>query len=391
MIRSVALSSLLLTGCFFAPDAPQPSGAKAATPAGVPTSSKPAEPEEPPFPKPAQVDEHRLSVGLERVCLVKGDRGYCVGTNNNLELGDGTTESRGAGTEPGQGKLKDVWQIAATENGHSCALAGGKAWCYGKYGVSETPAIRPEVKKATWMSGGYASYCFVHDGGKVQCLGPGLYKDKTFAVTGITDAARISCDAGVSGEQCCAVLTSGKVACFGGDNQSGSLGRGFAGPPPSGPTLKEAGEVVGLTDVVDVAGGDDAWCAVTKNNELWCWGNNNFDRFGVSDDKSKQFLQPTKIAIPEVTDVAVGSTSICAIQKKGTISCFGFGSSSYFPAGKGYPKAGKLWPGAKLDTPTEIATSGRLLCVLAAGDKVTCYGDGAKLGVADGAPKEFAF
>ena len=74
-----------------------------------------------------------------------------------------------------------------------------------------------------------------------------------------------------------------------------------------------------------------------------------------------------------------------------TISCFGFGSSSYFPAGKGYPKAGKLWPGAKLDTPTEIATSGRLLCVLAAGDKVTCYGDGAKLGVADGAPKEFAF
>lgn len=388
-----SLIALSISGCFFGKDTPKPPAATESNveQKNIGETQEKKEIEEPPTPKPADVDQHRLSAGNERVCLTKGGRGYCLGTNEHGELGDGTKDARGSATEPAKGQFKDVWHIAASDNGHSCLLDGGKAYCWGEFTEPDAPTRRTAVKGATWMSGGGEDYCFVHDGGKVHCVG--RRAEDSYSVKGIENAARVYVSASTMGRQACAVLTTGKVSCWGGENQNGSLGRGFAGPPPSGPTLSEAAEVQGLEDVSIVTGYDNSWCAVKKNGELWCWGENEFDIFGVDSDKTKQSLAPMKVAIPEVVDVAINGTALCATQKKGTINCFGFGSNDIFPtASKQYPKAGKLWPGAKLDSPTEVVTASHsMLCFLGAGDKVSCFGENSDLGVSKGAPKEYQF
>lgn len=387
-----SICALTLVGCFFGSDGSQkpPSANNGSVPTsvGTPPPEKPVE--EPPMEKPADVDSVRLRGGDDRVCLTKGGRGYCVGSNEHGELGDGTKETRGAPTEPASGAFTNVWAIGATDNGFSCLLDGGKAVCWGEYTDPETPARRTAVKKATWMAAGAQGYCFVHDGGKVYCVANRA--EGSFEVKGITNAARVSLSPNVLGQQGCAVLTTGKVACWGGKNEFGSLGRGFAGPPSSGPALSEAAEVAGLEDVVDVSGYENSWCAIKKNGELWCWGENDFDRFGIDGDKTKQVLAPMKVAIPEVTDVAQSGTALCAIQQKGTINCFGYGSNELFPQGNQRTKVGKLWPGAKIEGASEIISGGHsMMCVLGGGDKVTCFGESRELGASPGSPKEFQF
>jgi alpha-tubulin suppressor-like RCC1 family protein len=381
--------SLTLVGCFLVPPSlrkPPSAGNDSAFPSqGTPEPEK----QEPAMEKPADVDSTRLRIGGERVCLTKGGRGYCVGPNRQLELGDGTTETRGAPTEPAKGAFSNVWAIGATEMGFSCLLDGGKAICWGEYTKPQTAAPRAVVKRSTWMAAGAGAYCFVHDGGKVHCVENGV--DESFEVQGITNAARIALSQYPLDTQGCAVLTTGKVSCWGGKNEFGSLGRGFAGPPSSGAALSEAVEVLGLDDVQDVAGHNGSWCAIKKNGELWCWGSNEFDRFGVDDDKTKQVLQPMKVALPAITDVALNGTALCAVQRDGKVSCFGFGSKDIFPQGDKWPKTGKVWPGAKIEGPSEIDSDGSMMCILGGGDKVTCFGKSRELGVSEGSPKEFQF
>jgi hypothetical protein len=85
----------------------------------------------------------------------------------------------------------------------------------------------------------------------------------------------------------CAVDASGGVWCFG-TNTDGQLGS----PPPSGndrygavPPVK----VAGIPRAVDVVTAGTTSCAITVNDELWCWG-----RFTYEDEIRHP---PTKIPL----------------------------------------------------------------------------------------------
>lgn len=389
--RTLSLPLLALVGCFSFPDSPPPQKAEpgiAPSPSGEPT----AKPEpEIVVERPAALDDNRLAVGRERVCLTKGAKAYCLGTNKKGELGDGTEESRGGPIEPGAGSLKDVWYTSATVYGFSCALAAGKAYCWGAHSDSKTPQLRADVKGATWMSGGNDNYCFVHQGGKIRCITSRPADKENAEVKGIDDAAKVYMDLD-DGEQGCAVTTDGKVKCWGGDNKHGALGRGFAGPPPSGPTLGEAAEIAELSNVDKVVGYDSTWCALTKEGETWCWGENRFDILGADKKATPEILKPTKMKFPKLKDVSVGSYQVCGLEPNGAVQCFGYGASNLFPKKNARHTAGKLWsgPGAS-DAESIVTGSFDLMCISYESDKVTCYGDRPELGISEGAPKDYQF
>ena len=64
-------------------------------------------------------------------------------------------------------------------------------------------------------------------------------------------------------------------------------------------------------------------CAVTTDNNLWCWGNNRYGQLGLgnTDDKTS----PTQVtSLTDVASVSLGHRHTCAIKTDGTLWCWGY-------------------------------------------------------------------
>ncbi len=85
---------------------------------------------------------------------------------------------------------------------------------------------------------------------------------KPSPVDGLENATAIA----VGESFACAVVSGGDVECWGDDNDRGQLGR----EPFEGQTGAE--RVVGPSDVREIAAGTVTACALTNNDEVWCWG-----------------------------------------------------------------------------------------------------------------------
>ena len=93
--------------------------------------------------------------------------------------------------------------------------------------------------------------------------------DTTVTVLDITTAKSID----VGSSHSCAVLTDGKVKCWG-ENDSGQLGDG-TNTDRSTPV-----EVSGITSATSVVLGDDHSCAVLTDETVKCWGDNSAGELG---------------------------------------------------------------------------------------------------------------
>jgi len=73
----------------------------------------------------------------------------------------------------------------------------------------------------------------------------------------------------------CALMPSGQVICGGSQSPSGKLGyfQRSSGPYPPLP-------VPGLQDVIEIGSGPSHNCALTRSDEVYCWGSNLFRQLG---------------------------------------------------------------------------------------------------------------
>lgn len=73
---------------------------------------------------------------------------------------------------------------------------------------------------------------------------------------------------------------------------------------------------------VDVSVGKSSACAVSKDNEVWCWGANS--NFQVAQRNSKFEATPWKVmGITDATSVSVGASHSCALLKNKRVVCWG--------------------------------------------------------------------
>lgn len=246
-----------------------------------------------------------VSSGYWHSCALADGKVYCWGDNTRGQLGDGSTTNR---TSPVlvQGLLAGKTVTAITAGGaHTCAIAEAKAYCWGsnvsgQLGINSSGATTNSPMpvalvvsgaftntNVTAVSAGYAHSCAIA-GGKAYCWGhngSGQIGNNTnanalvaTAVTNLpwaTNATLASVSAG--GYSSC-VLAAGKAYCWG-EGASGRLGSGSTADQRTPVAVVSTGVMIGT--LAQVVAGEEHGCAVSSAI-AYCWGNNGSGRLGDS-------------------------------------------------------------------------------------------------------------
>jgi alpha-tubulin suppressor-like RCC1 family protein len=90
----------------------------------------------------------------------------------------------------------------------------------------------------------------------------------------------------------CALMPSGQVICGGDSSQSGKLGYFQRSSGPYAPL-----PVPGLQDVIELGSGPSHNCALTRSDEVYCWGSNIFRQLGQPFPMMR-FDGPVRLPLP---------------------------------------------------------------------------------------------
>lgn len=216
-------------------------------------------------------------------------------------LRDGSVEcTRCGGTEPVVIPLPPATHVAVAPD-RACALAQDGLWCWSDAGdVAATPRLIEGTAGAVSAALGWGHTCAVSDDGQVLCWGSNergqtgaTAQDDPIAeprpVAGVSDARRVSAGYGHT----CAVLRSGRVACWG-DNSQGQLGDGCFERSDgnicvdaNGSATRQPGRersdvryVEAIADATDVVAAQTHTCALRRTGSVACWGADDSGQLG---------------------------------------------------------------------------------------------------------------
>jgi alpha-tubulin suppressor-like RCC1 family protein len=233
---------------------------------------------------------------------------------------------------------------------HTCAiLTDNKVACWGKNnrgqlgsvtsGNSDIPIVVPGLDKVVALGAYSESTCAAKSDGTVWCWGsdPSVTTGTTLTtptkVAGLNNIIALAGGDSQSGaKHICALDKFGRVSCWG-QNTSGQLGNGTLSShdlslPPSAIPV----EVTNLTDAVSIAASGSATCAIQRAGTVICWGYGNQGQVGllVRDPTPTTIRISIPVAVAGVNNavsLAMSSTQSCAVLADGSITCWGFGST----------------------------------------------------------------
>jgi alpha-tubulin suppressor-like RCC1 family protein len=287
----------------------------------------------------------RISAGNSHTCAITSSGTLmCWGDYSSGELGDDMSNT--VGTATSVLSLTNVTNVAAGF-GFTCAVASGNAYCWGDPFEGEIGDGDPDTE---------------YDA-------PGLTTPGPLVMTVAKPATRIA----AGDEQGCALLSTGIVNCWGGNN-SGELGNGAEVEKDSPVKAKiTTGTAV---DIGTADGFAPFSCALMSDGTVLCWGD---DEFGECGDNTQSFLNnDTPMAVQNLTSalaISVGAEHACALRSDGTVWCWG--DDSYDELGDGgnnndystVPVQAKGVTGA-----VAIAAGDDFTCALLQTGSVVCWG-----------------
>ncbi len=257
--------------------------------------------------------------GATHTCGIKNtDELWCWGDNSTGQLGDGTTTDSAnpiqvfedaAATIPFTAldvAVGGYYNGTITAGGHTCAIkTGGTLWCWGKNDVSQ--------------------------------LGDGTTTNRTEPTQIGADTDWVSVKAG--NRYTCAEKSDGALYCWG-DNSAGQIG---TNSPPDNPVTAPK-EVAAGTIWRDYDLGQQSACAVTSDNGLECWGDNNQNQLTsqvATDDNGYVFSPQDASSNTDWQAVAMGKTHGCGIRADSTTGrrtawCWGEGAEYQFGDGSAW-------------------------------------------------------
>ena len=302
-----------------------------------------------------------MEAGYQHTCgVTTAGAGYCWGSNDRGQLGDGTTTTRLRPFLVAGG----VTFAAVSVNGHTCALTtADAAHCWGRNDFGQLG-----VGTTT---------------GPESCTTPsGPFPCSTVPrpVQGTLRFAAVS----VGGGHTCAVTAAGAASCWGW-NDYGQLGDGTT-TTRSTPVLVAAPTGVTFTGV---SAGETHSCAVTPTGDAYCWGLNQSGWLG--DGTTTTRLSPVLVAAPTgVTFAAVSAarSHTCGVTPAGATYCWGLNGSGQLGNGDA-AMATQLTPvlvAAPAGVTFATVSAGDYhTCGLTPGGVAYCWGDGIEGQVGDGA------
>jgi alpha-tubulin suppressor-like RCC1 family protein len=333
-----------------------------------------------------------ISTGGDHSCALDDDGVHCWGDDR---FGQTNVPS-----------LHHPAQLDAGEH-HTCAFDDDGVHCWGSNSVGQT-TVPPELE----LLGRHA--CAVV-GGQVRCvghnelgqLGVGHDEDVSVAVvktrpSDLGNAFEPVEEVELGRSFSCALNTRGAVKCWG-RNVSGQLGLGDT--HNRGAAVDDMGDrlpalVFGESraPMAKLGLGEDHACALSKANELYCWGKGSSGALGT---EATQDVGTTggaaKVHLRQdlvVSELALGEAHTCLLSVDGTVYCFGrndvgqLGLGHANNVGDAPGSLGEAMQPVQLGAGFSVQTiaSGRHhVCALSRAGAVKCWGanDVGELGLGD--------
>ncbi|NOY93511.1 MAG: hypothetical protein GXP55_20195 [Deltaproteobacteria bacterium] len=217
-----------------------------------------------------------------------------------------------------------------------CGVREGRVYCFGggdggQLGTGSTranPAASASpvvgISDAVQVANGLGRACALRRNGSVVCWGKlssQISSSLPLPIDGLTDARSISVGGGSSALTVCAVLRAGGVSCAGQSMTGGSQ------------ASLSASAVEGLTDITEVNVGTSSACAMQRTGKVFCWGSGSYGQLANGDTRRST----TPLEVPRIHDaVALGGSSYnhCVVRENRSLSCWGSGQQGQLTNGK---------------------------------------------------------
>lgn len=350
-----------------------------------------------------------LSAGRHHTCAITTEgRAACWGRGALGRLGnDRTNVTTRADLVVG---LTNVHEIAAGTT-HTCAIAGEARtlYCWGSNASGQLGSVdvnherdeyttvplpvdsgvvglitgdpSPYLRNVTSVAVGEHHTCAVLASGRVACFGqradgrlgnnddtPSEVPSPTlvFGTLGwVSSATQVVAGA----KHSCAIVDDGRVGCWG-DNTLGQLGQA----PQDLPRALVWTEVPGLTEVTALSAGDYHTCAISQGQVL-CWGDNSRLQLGRENDGASHIPEAVS-GLGEARSVSAGPSHTCALTTDARVACWG--SNDHGELGTDEASVSAVPHVLEdLEHVDAIATGASSSCALSRGSLPVCWGDNA--------------
>ena len=152
-------------------------------------------------------------------------------------------------------------------------------------------------------------------------------------------------------------------------------------PPAARPAALPVPYVANVTKLTQGTSIQNAFCAVTADKGLLCWGKNFSGELGVGDREA--YTTPVRALITDVVEVAGTAYGMCALLSDTTVKCWGDGSQGQLGTGQlGYEVSSTLpvqvldyAGGPALRGVTQISSGFSRTCARMDTGIVRCWGD----------------
>lgn len=326
-----------------------------------------------PTPVAGIADADEVSVGIHHTCVRRASgKLACWGMNAADQLGTGVVVNDAVG------ELPNLTATAIAVGVHdACVLtAQGHVACFSQQGAVGLPVQPHElagISDAIAISGSGNHHCVVRRTGKVACwgsvsfaaLGDGTHDSSAtpVEVSRLDDVVEVVAGLVAS----CARRRNGEVWCWGA-NPNGWLGTATTADPQLVPA-----KVDGLVDPVELGVGTSTACARESSGRVQCWGGN--EDGAVGDGTTTARTRPVPVSkLTDAIALAVGGRHACAVRGTREVVCWG--SAADGATGNGKPVGGKDWAPVKVvDLSDVVAVSASMhTCAVTSSGGVACWG-----------------